>query len=488
MSSPFLNGADRVFDAWTANPDGAVFDDGTSSVSARQFVRMVSARQRGLAKMVRPGDRVVIKAGRGVSYFVDMLAVWRLGGVVVPLSADAAGEYADHVLTISGAQLTLGDGTAGGLDESGGAEDMPPCVQTGPDDLAALLFTSGSTGAPKGVMLNHGVLYRNCLGILDVLKMDGDRLFINIPFNFTSAICHFLACAFSGSTLVGLENKLFLADLPRTMVRLGATAFGGAPVQLRWIAETLKGLAESGQPVDSTLRLVMSSGDHLPVEVIDLLRRVVPAAGIYTVYGLTELGGRFCILDAADVAQHAGSVGKPIRGLGVRIVDFDEGREVGPGVEGEVVAFGELLCAGYYGDPDRTAALFSEWGLRTGDIGFLDTDGFLHLTGRSDDVFKVNGQKVAANVINGAMMRLEPFADCAAVAMETPMFGTVPVMAYALKPGAVFNKGETLRALRGMLPQNHIPHRFVEVGRIPRTGSGKVERHTLRRMLGEASA
>ena len=463
------------------NPDGLVFDDGVVQLSSLQLMKKVGTRQRTLVEAIQPGDRVIIQAGRGVEYFVDMLAIWGLGGVIVPLAADADAKYIDHVLGISGANLTL-DGESEG--DATNLEDISPIfVDTKPDDLAALLFTSGSTGAPKGVMLTHEVLLKNCLGILEVLKMDQDRLFINIPFNFTSGICHFLACVFSNSTLIGIENKLFLADLPRTMDKLEATAFGGAPIQLRWLAETFKGLTDSCQSIGSPLRFVMSSGDHLPTDVVDLLRRYSPTTDIFTVYGLTELGGRFCILDSVDIANRAGSVGKPISGLGVTIVDFESNRELDAGVGGEVVAHGDLLCKGYYGDEKRTAALFNQWGLRTGDVGYLDADGFLHLTGRSDDVFKVNGQKVAATVINNAIMRLELFADAATISMETALLGTVPVVAYTLKEGAEFKKGEILGALRKLLPTNHIPHQFIEVAEIPRTGSGKVERHTLRLLL-----
>ena len=481
MTSAFANISEQVFHVWKKTPDGMVFDDGTIRLSGLQFMEKVEARQRALAEAIHPGDRVVIQAGRGVEYFVDMLAVWGLGGVIVPLAADADAKYIEHVLGISGARLILDGGSENDATDLG--DISPVFVDTKPDDLAALLFTSGSTGAPKGVMLTHEVLLKNCLGILEVLKMDQDRLFLNIPFNFTSGICHFLACVFSNSTLVGIENKLFLADLPRTMNKLKATAFGGAPIQLRWLAETFKGLTDSGQSIGSPLRFVMSSGDHLPTDVIDLLRQYSPTTDIFTVYGLTELGGRFCILDSAYIAKHAGSVGKPISGLGVTIVDFESNRELEAGVEGEVVAHGDLLCTGYYGDEKRSAALFSQWGLRTGDIGYLDADGFLHLTGRSDDVFKVNGQKVAATVINNAIMRLEPFADAAAISMETALLGTVPVVAYTLKEGAEFKKGEILGALRKLLPSNHIPHQFIEVSEIPRTGSGKVERHTLRLLL-----
>lgn len=473
------NIARHLYDALLENKETSLFEDFRSAFSRGRFLQMVAWRQKALEELVSPGDMVIVKAERGASFFVDILAVWGLGGVIVPLSPGAEQQYVDHVMTTVEPVAVL--------EESLNMEDItgesPVCLELVAGSTAAILFTSGSTGTPKGVVLTHEVIAGNSFGILGVLQMKNERLLTNIPFNFTSAICHFIACVLSGSTLIGIEDKLFFNDLIGTAREMNATGFGGAPIQLKWMAQTYQGMEENGDRIDVRLRFVVSSGDHLPVETISAWRKAVPETQIFTVYGLTELGGRFTVLDAADIEDHAGSVGKPIKGLSAAVVDFESGGKVGPGEEGEIVASGELLCKEYYREPVKTEQLFSRWGVRTGDIGYIDEAGFIYITGRADDVFKVNGQKVAATVISDALLELPVFADAAAISIETDAFGTVPAAAFVTKEGQEFKKGEVLKELRAKLPANHIPQRFVALSEIPRTPSGKVERATLRKKI-----
>ncbi len=471
------NIASRLVHLWKER-DGAfpIVCMGAETVSREDLLRMAEWRRRRLQESVQPGDPVIVRSLRGPTFFADLLAVWASGGVVVPLAGDAPPEYAEEVKRISEASVVLDDLPEGSPPDTSNL----CCVTVPPDALASILFTSGTTGSPKGVMLTHAALAGNCTGTLEILGMNRDRLFINTPFHFTSAICHFLACAFSGSTLVGDETKLFPADLTQALAASGCTGFGGAPVQLRWIAEYCEA-AQPRQDVSMGLRFFVSSGDNLSTDVMLRLQRQLPKAKVFVVYGLTELAGRFCILDTSRFPDKIGSVGRPIRGLGVHVAST--GGPVPVGEEGEVMATGDLLCTGYYRAPERTASLLTEAGLHTGDLGHMDEDGFLYLHGRLDDVFKVNGQKVSGLVIAEAMMRIPTFADVAVVRQDDPYFGTVPVAIYALRPGAEFNAGEVKAQLRRWLPANHIPRRFLPVASIPRTGSGKLQRARLLEMI-----
>jgi len=476
--------ARHIAQRWAGTPDLAIFDDGKRLLTRAAFLDLAAGRQRQFDGRVRPGDMVMIQAGRGIQFFIDLFAVWASGGVGVPVAAEAAPAHVAYIAGVVRPVLHLGaagpEGVAVIGETPAPAEGGPTFAEGDGASTAAILFTSGSTGAPKGVVLSHRVLAGNCEGILSVLGMHRDRLFINIPFGFTSAICHFLACALSESTLLGFETKFLLGDLPRKIAALGATGFGGAPVQLRWIAEACAARAGEG---GLGLRFVISSGDHFSADIIRSFLEHAPNLKIFTVYGLTELGGRYCVLDPGELPARLGSVGKPIPGLTVSVRDADSGEPLGPGQEGEVVAGGSLLCDGYYRDPEKTGRLLRDYGLCTGDIGMLDEDGFLFLRGRKDDVFKVSGQKVSATVIADALMGLGLFRDVAVIAAPSPFMDNVPVAFCVMAPGVEFAKGQVLSLLRKVLPNNHLPDRFVLVDAIPRTDSGKAKRHELRAML-----
>lgn len=362
------------------------------------------------------------------------------------------------------------------LDEpSGTAPDLVP-VPVSPDQPALILFTSGSTGAPKGVLLPHRVLLGNARATAGVIGLDAShRLFLGIPFEFVSAISHFLVTLLVGGTFVGAERRFLPAGFWRAVEDSGADAVGGAPIHARWLAEAA---AEAPLP----LRWMMSSGDHLPADVIDSLRASLPDLHLIVAYGLTEVGGRFCILTPADYAEHRGAVGRPIPGLDV-FVESDAGIRAEAGEVGAVFACGNWVFSGYIGDPAATAAVLDERGFRTGDLGHLDAQGCLTLSGRADDVFKVAGEKVSTQLIAAALMATERFADVAVLPVDIPALGQAPQAVYVLKPGAAFDKSTVIAMLRHQLPATHIPVGWTETTAIPHTGSGKVIRPKLRALI-----
>jgi fatty-acyl-CoA synthase len=330
---------------------------------------------------------------------------------------------------------------------------------------------------PKGVMLSHYSLVNNSLGILEVLQFSGERLFVNIPFHFTSCICHFLACSFSGSTMIGLEKKMLYADFSKTASSVHANGIGGGPIQLKWLVDYAKSLSiEDRKNLTFSGDFFISSGDRLSVEILNEAFAVLPNLKIFTVYGLTELGGRFCVLEPSQLKSNLDSVGKPINGLEIQIFDQQKDNEVGTGVEGEIVARGKLLSSGYFNNSKETQSSFRSYGFRTGDIGFIDEKGFVYVRGRTNDVFKVNGIKVSSQPIVEALLKSSFFDDAAVVPIQVPVFGTVPVAFCVLKKSVKFSKGKILNYLRSVLPNNHLPHEFILVDQIPRTGSGKVDR------------
>ena len=443
--------------ALTPEPDKPFLTGPDDALTRGAFLARVAARQRQLrAGGLGRGARIIVFAGAEQSYWADLVAVWGLGAAAIPTEQATAAALLAQICAIAEPDAAIGAEPASRLDPIVAWLGAPPPSE-GPvetvgeaGELAAIAFTSGSTGAPKGVALNGRSFLGNARATLERLDFrPSDRLFISIPFNFFSAICHFLATALAGATLIATGRRLIYAECA-----------ADAPLPLRWM---------------------MSSGDHLPAEVIRTAQSTLPDTGVVTVYGLTELGGRFCMLGPEMAAAHAGSVGTPIRGLQVSICD-DDGTEVAPGEVGEVFATGDYLLSAYHGDPGATARALTANGFRTGDLGYRDEHGLLHLAGRADDVFKCNGQKVSTVPIAEALMATGTFADVAVIAWDDAVLGTVPRVFYVLSEGARFDKGAVLAGLRHVLPELTVPRLFSPVESIPRTGSGKIMRAELRRL------
>lgn len=467
---------------------------GEDPVTRGGLLARVDGRARQLEAVgVAPGDFVVVLCGRGSRFWVDLLALWVRGATPICLEADVADDHGANVLEITDARRLCHDGV-----------DVPPSLRTlesvpaappnsdtsirsldqlpwaGDDvagDLAGLIFTSGTTGLPKGVPLTHEQLVMNALATRDRLRLRiDDRLMIATPFRFISSISHFIVTLLCGAAFHGVESKLMIKDLMTELSDARITAFGGSPFHVQFVAM-------AGEERLPALRWVMSSGDHLPVDTIDKLRGAFPGVELHVVYGMAEMGGRICSLPPAAIDDHTGAVGLPISGIEVDIYD-DEGTLCPPGEIGELYVQSPFRFDGYLARPDANAAVLSERGFRTGDKGYRDEEGYIFLSGRSDAVFKRSGLKVSAQVITDALKQLEDVEDAFVRSRPDQMEGAVPV-AYVVTSDGTADRNQLTRLLRERLAANHIPAAYVAVPGIPRTGSGKVDRRALDALLDE---
>ena len=453
---------------------------GDQRVTTEKFLLRVAKRVEQLSGSVGAGEMVIIASGREIDFFVDLFALWTLGAVAIPYAMDDGPQHLRQIKEISGAKLCLDTRmTVQNSDKNLKIEDVQ-FVYRDPGEPCAVLFTSGSTGLPKGVVLSQHVLFNNAAATQVVTQLNSEQLLVNVPFHFTSAICHFLASCLSGSTYVGIEKKLMFTDFVAQFVALGATALGGAPVQLRWLANAT---GKHAKYLADNLNFAFSSGDHLAEELAVAFRSAYPKCQLFTAYGLTELGGRFCILPPHLATAHPGSVGHAIPGLTVNIISSEDGQPLSAKNEGVLIADGELVASGYLNNPEETGKAFHDGTLYTGDMGYIDEEGFVYVTGRADDIFKVNGKKVSAQRISQALMGSGYFADSAVISNHLPIFGTVAIACCVIAEGQQFKRGPLLQQLRETLPNNHIPHNFVLLKEIPRTGSGKVKRLELTELI-----
>lgn len=477
-----LNAARDLIGQCTSHPDKVVLECEFQPAAGKEILENLTARRHQLAESgLKRGDRVIVPTRRGNQCWIDTAAIWAAGLVAVPVDPKTPPSQLETILRKTDAKAMCAHLTQNHFSE--GIPILPEvepqaCVgdeameSMGSDELASIVFTSGSTGDPKGVALTHRSLVANVNGVVQVLSISReDRLFMAVPFRFISAISHFMAIVKEGATLIGTEAMYLQADYLRALQECNSTSSGGNPVQIRWIAEASK-------THDLKLRWLMSSGDRLPPDVIHALSRHSPRTRLYVVYGLTELGGRFCIMPPEKLPGLIGSVGRPIPGLEVAILD-DTGAPAPAGQVGRVHASGEALMEGYFRDEETTAQAVTSNGFHTGDLGYVDENGWVYLVGRSDDVFKSAGAKVSTLPIIDALMESGMVSEATVIPEEHRELGHIPHAYIVPSPDTPYQRGALLRFLRQRLAENHLPRKITLLENLPRTGSGKIDRKKL---------
>jgi acyl-CoA synthetase (AMP-forming)/AMP-acid ligase II len=451
------------------------------------------------------GARVALVLEEYDQFFVCMLGAWLAGQVVVPLNVSLPQPDLDWLVrksapdvivlpddeacpTAEGGPVRLvatadADGLVDGVRAAGGG--AAPVVPAGQleavteDEQAMIMFTSGTTGLPKGVQQTLRAVSSNAGHVSLTLGLEaGDRIFINTPPYFTSGICHFLTLLAAGGGVAGQLGFYFGTGLLDEMENEGCTGFGGAPAHLVRVVEPME------EPREHSFRFWVSSGDHLPLPVIEKFRTVLPGISLFNMYGLTEVSGRLCILPPAELDVKVGSVGRPIGDMRV-VARRGDLTEAAPGEQGELYVTGSLLMQGYLDEPDITAKTLTAHGLKTGDFGKVDESGAVWIAGRKDDIIKRGGEKVSIIHVQEALQALGRFADVAVIAAPDDILGHVPVAFVVPNEPEGFKASKLLRELRGVLPSTSLPSRVIAVEQIPRTGSGKAIRAELHRMLAE---
>jgi long-chain acyl-CoA synthetase len=428
-------------------------DDARQKLSPSAFVNQVCQRADALRKTGGvAGQRRLIVASETAEFFLEMCATWEAGGICCPVEPGLSAAAIDEIQTL--------------LAKENPAPDLEERVES------TVLLTSGSTGARKGVRLTSQALFENAQASVKRLGMTSDdHLMINIPFHFTSAICHFLACLVSGARFTAIGRPLLAKDLVDRVRQVSPTGFGGAPLQARWLADGLLG--------ESSLGWLMTSGDDLPASSRDVIARNLPQIRLHVFYGLTEVAGRFTSLHPDDHPQLPGSVGRAIDGLSVEVLD-EAGKTVAPGEFGEVHASGRTLMIGYVGQHE---SLTMDGRFPTGDIGWLDSSGYLYLAGRSDDVFKVSGNKVSGLAVRETLLRTGLLADAFVIPMRQRNGLVVSGALIVPSTGSFFDLPSLRATARANFDSHALPREYVIVDAVPRTGSGKPDRRAIDQLL-----
>jgi acyl-CoA synthetase (AMP-forming)/AMP-acid ligase II len=340
---------------------------------------------------------------------------------------------------------------------------------------AAILYTSGTTGAPKGVTLSHANLTANTEAILKYLELGpNDNGLCVLPFHYAygNSILHTHLAA--GARLV-LENSL---AYPHRVAGLLSsekiTGMSGVPSTWTLLLTRAR-LKEAELPA---LRYVTIAGGALPGDGLRALQHAMPRTRIFVMYGQTEATARITWLPPDRMVDKAGSAGVPVQGMEVEIRDAD-GRILAHGETGEIRARGTSVMLGYWQDPLTTSAVLQDGWLHTGDMGYLDADGYLFIAGRRSDMIKVGSHRVNPAEIEEVILQLDGIAEAAVIGAPDPVLGQVIKAVVATHPGASVPAMSVQSLCRARLAPHKVPRVVEFVEQLPRTASGKIKRAML---------
>lgn len=420
-----------------------------------------------VARGLVPGDRVLVQVGKSVEALLLYLACLRAGLVYVPVNPGATARERDYFVGDAEPALVVDDGLLGelaGTPDAPGFED----VARDADDLAAILYTSGTTGHSKGAMLSHGNLAANARTLIAAWAFTvADRLIHALPIFHVHGLFVATHCALGAGArmlwLPGFDADSILAALPDSTVLMGVPTF-----YTRLLAR-----AELTPARAASMRLFVSGSAPLPAET----HRAFEAATGHRIlerYGMTETG---MLASNPYVGERvAGSVGPPLPGVSIRIAAPDD-----EGVGGIEVQ-GANVFQGYWRMPEKTAEEFTPDGwFKTGDLGRFDDAGYLSIVGRAKDLIISGGFNVYPAEVEGAIEVLPGIGEVAVIGVPHPDFGEGVVAVVAPKPGTSVDRSAIDAALRETLGAYKRPKAIEIVPALPRNAMGKIEKAALRR-------
>jgi acyl-CoA synthetase (AMP-forming)/AMP-acid ligase II len=367
------------------------------------------------------------------------------------------------------------------LINEGRAADYTPAG--GPDDIKLLLYTSGTTGTPKGVLHSHNTLRAEIDAVSRYWRVeDSDVVLMASPITHITGYLYALELPFACGGAVVLMDQW---DCPAAVRLIGAhqatLSVGATP----FLAELTAELEHSGQTIPS-MRFFACGGAPVPPELILRAAAAMPGCIVCRVYGSSEAPTVSLGVDSLEQVCRAAATDGFVYNHDVKIVDLSTGMRLAPGLEGEIRTTGPELMLGYT-DPAETHAAFDHEGyFRTGDIGMVDADGFITISGRTKDLIIRGGENISPKEIEDVLFGHPAIAEVAVVAMPHARMGETPAAFVVPATGATINFNEMIAFLEGcLIAKQKFPEKLVLVNDLPRNAAGKVQKNILRDRLKE---
>lgn len=481
-------------------PERVCLWDGDRTVTYDELMTQAARYAYALQALgVRPGDRVAVQVEKSPEAVFLYLGCLRVGGVFLPMNPAYRRDEVEHLLSdaqpsvfvvdpalMETAQaaarktgvarvIAMGNDAQGELVELAATQPSTyDTVTRQPNDLAAILYTSGTTGKPKGAMLTHANLYANVTVLHEYWHFQSDDVLVHVlPIYHIHGLFVALHCALWNVSPMWFERGF---DPQRTIELFEqSTVFMGVPTHYVRLLAQQRLNAESCR----NMRLFISgSAPLLP----DTFRSFASRTGhtILERYGMTECG--MLVSNPYDGERRCGTVGKPLPGVSLRVVD-ENGREVAPGVVGAIEVKGPNVFAGYWQMPEKTAEEHTEDGyFKTGDLGVLSDDGYLNIVGRGKDLIISGGLNVYPKEVEEVIDALPGIVESAVIGLPDPDLGEA-VTAVVVAPADARERwadGVLIAALKERLAGYKVPKAVHFVDQLPRNVMGKVQKNVLR--------
>ncbi len=497
-------------------PDKCAMVHGKERISYEELNREANGVARCLIEQgVVPGDRVALMMENCREYLAGYYGILKAGGVAVPLNPDLKPdglvpllaritprciissakcervlreielhELSIPLLLIARPRLKWSDVplAVNAFDEiAKSGNDCNPGLSLDEASLASIIFTSGSTGQPKGVMLSHRNIVANTNSIVQYLELTStDIQMVVLPFFYVMGKSLLNTHVAVGGTVVINNTFAYPASVVQQMIDEEVTGFSGVPSTYAYLLH--RSPLRSVRDRLTSLRYCSQAGGHLASHTKqDLIKALPEHTKLFVMYGATEASARLTYVEPHRLHEKIDSIGIPIPDVTMKVVGKN-GEQLPQGETGELVAQGPNIMQGYWHDPESTAKALSAHGYHTGDLGYMDQDGYFFVVGRRDNQLKVGGHRVNPQEIEDALIDTDLVMECAVLGIEDPLAGH-RLVAVAVPIAGEASEREILQRCSQALPRHKLPGEIRFVKTLPKNSSGKIDRAACKELV-----
>ncbi len=487
----FRSVVEAVFSHAENTPDKLCLADELRSVTYSQYKEEICKMASYLVSLgVKKSDRVLVEASQTVSYLGLELAVQLIGAVFVPVERNSAWNKITRIISVSGAKIAV---TMKPAQEDIGvkvltlAELVEASASKEPyqynafpesNDVSEILFSTGTTGAEKGIVLSHDNDIALAENVMYGVEMQEDNVeMIPSPLNHSHGLRRYYGNMVKGATVVLVTGAMNVLKFFQMMDQYKVNSLDLVPTALSVLLMLSKNKFAEYKDV---IRYIQFGSAPLVMEDMEKIKSMLPNTRLYNFYGSTE-SGCICIYDFNTDNDKPKCIGKPAYNVKIVIVDEDRNEiQSSPDNTGLVASYGRMNMLGYWNDEEETKKAMANGFIYSNDEAYFDEDGDIILLGRKGDVINTGGNKVSPDEIEEAARKHESVQDCGCIGVADSVKGSVPKIFVQLKDGYDFDPIALRTHLAGFLEPYKVPEYIVQIDKIPRSFNGKILRRVLK--------